>query len=113
MGATSGYWNMWHLYSRGIVYCALGMPHIACTGDHWRQIHPHLPTRDRYAQSKALQATIAFMEVRGEIKVPPDADRLRLLYSRYLPWSARVVVTSSNTDNYARNHPSYRHTDVA
>ena len=40
-------------------------------------------------KSKLLQATIAFMEVRGEIPVLPGADRMRLLYSRYLPWSAR------------------------
>ena len=90
MGVTSGYWYMWHLYSSGVVYCALGMPHIECTGGRWRELHPHLPARDRYAQSKLLQATIAFMEVRGEIAVPPGADRMRLLYSRYLPWSDRL-----------------------
>lgn len=89
MGVTSGYWYMWHLYSSGVVYCALGMPHIECTGGRWRELHPHLPMRDRYAQAKLLQATVAFMEVRGEIPVLPGADRMRLLYSRYLPWSER------------------------
>jgi len=89
MGTTSGYWHMWHLFSSGVVYCALGMPNIECTGARWRSLQPHLPMRDRYAQSKLLQATIAYMEIRGEIAVPPGADRMRLLYSRYLPWSAR------------------------
>jgi len=90
MGVTSGYWHMWHLFSSGVVYCALGMPNIECTGGRWRSLHPHLPVRDRYAQSKLLQATIAYMEIRGEIAVPPGSDRMRLLYSRYLPWSARL-----------------------
>ncbi len=89
MAAASSYWHMWHLYSRGIVYCALGMPNVECTGMRWRNLHAHLPVRDRYAHAKLLQATIAFMEIRGEIAVPPDADRMRLLYSRYLPWSAQ------------------------
>ena len=52
MGVTSGYWQMWHLYSSGVVYCALGMPHVECTGTRWRELHPHLPVRDRYAQSR-------------------------------------------------------------
>lgn len=94
MGVTSGYWHMWHLYSSGIIYCALGMPNIECTGMRWRHLHPYVPTRDRYAQSKLLQATIAYMEIHGEIDVPPDSDRMRLLYSRYLPWSARLYMPS-------------------
>jgi hypothetical protein len=95
MGVTSGYWQMWHLFSSGIVYCALGMPNIECTGGRWRSLHPHLPVRDRYAQSKLLQATVAFMEIRGEIAIPPGSDRLRLLYSRYVPWSARLQTQPS------------------
>jgi len=98
MGVTSGYWHLWHLYSRGIVYCALGMPHIDCTGMRWRHLHPHLPERDRYAQTKLLQATIAYMEMHGELPVPPDADRMRLLYSRYLPWSARLQADTTPID---------------
>lgn len=103
MGVTSGYWYMWHLYSSGVVYCALGMPHIECTGGRWRELHPHLPMRDRYAQSKLLQATVAFMEVRGEIPVPPGADRMRLLYSRYLPWSERPRPPAAQTPQPVEN----------
>lgn len=108
MGMTSGYWYMWHLYSSGVVYCALGMPNIECTGLRWRQLQPHVPARDRYAQSKLLQATIAFMEVRGELPVPPGADRMRLLYSRYLPWSDRLRMQqaqASPTDQNSADFP--------
>ncbi|EKZ96722.1 hypothetical protein SGO26_08920 [Cupriavidus metallidurans] len=95
MGVTSGYWQMWHIFSSGMVYCALGMPNIECTGGRWRSLLAHLPVRDRYAQAKLLQATVAFMEIRGEVKIPPGSDRLRLLYSRYLPWSARLQTRES------------------
>lgn len=111
MGVTSGYWHMWHLYSSGTIYCALGMPHLECTGVRWRHLHPHLPVRDRYAQSKILQATIAYMEIHGEIPVAPGADRMRLLYSRYLPWSARVPTQQAaphptdSTADPAQNQP--------
>lgn len=98
VGVTNGYWHIWHLYSSGVVYCALGMPHIECTGNRWRELHPHLPARDRYAQSKVLQTTVAYMEIRGEIHVLPGSDRLRLLYSRYLPWSSRP-------DGHAPDYP--------
>lgn len=113
MGVTSGYWQMWHLYSSGVVYCALGMPHVECTGMRWRELHPHLPVRDRYAQSKILQATVAFMEVRGEIPVLPGADRMRLLYSRYLPWSAQHRTRPLQAGQAAENQPEIRAAAVA
>ncbi|RZT42253.1 hypothetical protein [Cupriavidus agavae] len=113
MAVMSGYWNMWHLFSSGVVYCALGMPHIACTGDRWRELHPHLPIRDRYAQSKALQATIAYMEVCGEIPVPPGSDRMRLLYSRYVPWSARGQTAVPAHDQGTGGEPEYPQSAVA
>ncbi|WP_342050544.1 MULTISPECIES: hypothetical protein [unclassified Cupriavidus] len=94
MAAASDYWHMWHLYSRGVIYCALGMPNVECTGMRWRDLQAYLPVRDRYAQTKMLQATIAFMEIRGEIGVPPNADRMRLLYSKFLPWSAQFQPTA-------------------
>jgi hypothetical protein len=84
MGVTSGYWQMWHIFSSGMVYCALGMPNIECTGGRWRSLLPHLPVRDRYAQAKLLQATVAFMEIRGEVKIP----RVRSLAPPLFPVSA-------------------------
>ncbi|NYH99965.1 hypothetical protein [Cupriavidus plantarum] len=95
MAAASDYWHMWHLYSRGVIYCALGMPNVECTGMRWRDLQSYLPVRDRYAQTKMLQTTIAFMEIRGEIKVPVESDRMRLLYSKFLPWSAQFQLPAS------------------
>lgn len=91
MEPTEGYWQLWYLTSRGMCYCALASASLDGAVPGWRQLHPHLPLRDRYAPEKTLRAVVAFKEARGEIVPTPGCDPRRLLHFAYASWSSRLM----------------------
>ncbi|WER44477.1 hypothetical protein CupriaWKF_08875 [Cupriavidus sp. WKF15] len=90
MEPQTGYWQLWHLTSRGMCYCALASASLDGAAPGWRTLHPHLPLRDRYAPEKTLRAVVAYREARGEIIPPEGIDSRRLLHFAYASWSSRL-----------------------
>ncbi|RDK10993.1 hypothetical protein [Cupriavidus lacunae] len=88
--STGRYWQLWHLSSRGMCYCALAWATLDGAAPGWRRLHPHLPLRDRYAPEKILHAAVAYKEARGEIRPPPDFEAGRMLTYAYASWSSRL-----------------------
>jgi len=91
MGPCTGYWQLWHLSSRGLCYCALATFQPEAVVPQWRTFLPHLPGRDRYAPAKMLRVVVALREARKEIVAPPGYPPDRLLYFAYVPWSLRPI----------------------
>ncbi|MEC3768450.1 hypothetical protein [Cupriavidus sp. SS-3] len=85
---TGRYWQLWHLSSRGLCYCALAWATLDGAAPGWRRLHPHLPLRDRYSPEKILHAVVAYKEARGEITPPPGLETRRVLTYAFASWSS-------------------------
>ncbi|WP_116387606.1 hypothetical protein [Cupriavidus taiwanensis] len=89
MHTTGRYWQLWHLSSRGLCYCALAWATLDGAAPGWRRLHPHLPLRDRYSPEKTLHAVVAYQLASGALVPARHDEGARMLTYAYVAWSSR------------------------